>query len=224
MKSPKRNFEELIQYYDNSGIRSLVSLIPYAGGIVDIQIMETIQRIRKDRAKTFFDELAKGNIELDDETINSEPFLHSYFSTFKSVMETARREKIALIARYFNYHVKTNSFKDTDEYEFFFKILDDLTYQELDLLMILANFEKEHPIEGDNLNDRLAANKVFWKEFSSKIIQEHDLKNEDELNGVLIRITRSGCLHYPMRTARDLSPISAATTSLFSNLLERIIN
>lgn len=67
--------------YDQPVIRSLIQLIPYGVGTAfDVFIVYKIQEIRKERLRTFFDELGAGKIELTKNLIESEDFLH-YFAT-----------------------------------------------------------------------------------------------------------------------------------------------
>lgn len=50
------------------------------GSAIDVTLSGFIDKIRKNRIETFFDELESGHIALTEELIRSEPFLHCYFS------------------------------------------------------------------------------------------------------------------------------------------------
>ena len=60
----------LLEKYDNPLIRGLVQLLLGSpSGAVDIALMADVETIRRDRARAFFDELAKGNIIVDEELL-----------------------------------------------------------------------------------------------------------------------------------------------------------
>lgn len=61
---------ELVSYYDNKYVRSLIQLVPFGlGSAVDVFIHETIEKMRADRLKTFYAQLESGNIKLKEQIL-----------------------------------------------------------------------------------------------------------------------------------------------------------
>jgi hypothetical protein len=185
-------FEDLIRRYEtNPVIRGLVQLIPFGiGSGVEVALMTTVNNIRQDRLKTFFDELAAGSIELTPLCIESEDFLHAYFSTIKAALNTRRREKIRLFANLLKTSYTTEALNDIDEYEEFLRILDEMSYRELLILLKLYHFENEHSNE-EPKNDWKRAEQ-FWDTFLFEMVRDLGIK-EDEVFYFLQRLERTGC-------------------------------
>jgi hypothetical protein len=134
--------ENLLARYEGSRvIRGLVQLIPFGvGGAIDVAFTKTLNNIREERSRAFFDELAKTSKPLDPAILESEDFLHCYFSTVKYALNSRRREKIEMFARLLKASLGDTGPRDVDEYEEFLGILDDLTYRELQALAIMDSF------------------------------------------------------------------------------------
>ena len=65
--------EKILSRYNNKIVRSLIQLVPFGiGSAIDVYIKETIEKIKDDRLKTFFDQLERGEINLNDENIKSD--------------------------------------------------------------------------------------------------------------------------------------------------------
>lgn len=79
----------LLKYKKNPVLRGLVQLIPFGiGSGLDVAITVKLANIMQERMTTFFDEFGNGSIELSPELLDSEDFLHCYFSTVKAAMNT----------------------------------------------------------------------------------------------------------------------------------------
>ncbi len=218
---------DLLKLYDNKYVRSLVQLVPAGfGSAIDIYLKETIDKIQKERLETFFNQLENGQIELTDDVIKSEDFLHNYFSTIRIVLNTRRRKKIALIGNLFNSAIRKGIINSPDEsYEKYLKILDELSFFELEILKILKNLEDNKTTfkKGDNKWSKLETNQEIWKEFENIMADQFKIER-DALDESLIRIERTGCLYLPRISAHDYRPYCAITTSIFDELLNVIID
>ena len=97
----KSKWQSLLERYDgNRVIRGLIQLVPLGfGGAADVSLVLTLEKIREERTREFFDELGKGNIIVDSSLLESEDFLHCYFATVKYALNSRRREKIKMFAR-----------------------------------------------------------------------------------------------------------------------------
>ena len=175
-------------------IRALIQLIPYGiGSAIDTAVVTSIINIREERFRTFFDELARGEIELSEDQISKENFLHAFFSTTRAALNTRRREKIQLFGKLFLQYCKASNFEDLeslDSYEEFLKILDDLSYQEFCILHILQSYETAESTDPAPPNKLMKADS-FWEKFLEKIEQKLNISH-DEVPGMLARLNRTG--------------------------------
>jgi hypothetical protein len=214
--------EDLFVLYDNPILRSLLRLIPGGiGSAADVYIMDTIIKYRHERLRTFFDELGNGTIELTEDLINTEDFLHCYFNTIKAVLNSRRREKIIFFARLLKKATSNRLIQTPDEYEYYLSILDELSYTEIEVLQLLRDYEMKYPVESAYNLDRLRENKKFWNDFLSDISSKFNLKKEDA-GGILIRIERTGCIHYSRNKANDLTGTFGYITAVFKKITELI--
>lgn len=152
-------------------------------------LQQRADEIRSDRMRTFFDELGEGTIDLTEEVIQREDFLHCFFMATRAALNTRQREKIKMFAKLLKSSLKPGSYSGTDEYEEYLNILNELSYSELAILSMLEYYESQF-IKGASENDFQRASK-FWGLFTE------DLKKigirQDEIMGVLTRLTRTGC-------------------------------
>jgi hypothetical protein len=180
----------LLRYEDNQLIRALIQLVPFgAGGALDALLVGTLDDIRRGRSAAFFDELAAEGTLISDEDIQSEDFLHKYFTTVKAALNTRRREKIVMFAKLLKSSTVDDSVSDVDVYEDFLSILDELTFRELRALSILEEYS-ERPRRNDQ-ND-LQWTTTFWDDFEAQVARELGLPNE-EVPDFMNRIVRTGC-------------------------------
>lgn len=79
--------------------------------------------------------------------------------------------------------------ENTDNFEEYLKILDELSYKEIKALIILDSFYKT--IQTKEQND-LQYISVFWDKFTKKINEDLEIPY-DEIEPYMNRIARSGC-------------------------------
>ena len=187
----QNTLQRILEKYDNRVIRALIQLVPYGiGSAIDTVLIETIRDIREDRARSFFDELSKGNVFIDESLIENEDFIHAYFATTKMALNSRRREKIKMFARLLKSSIIGNGPKDSsDEYEDFLKILDELSYRELQALAIMDGFS-DTPRTAEH-NDLTWTN-TFWDKFVNMVELELKIPSE-EISDFMNRISRTGC-------------------------------
>lgn len=210
----------VIKYERSPVLRGLVQLVPFGiGSGIDTALCTQLELIREARTKTFFDELERGNVLLSPELLESEDFLHCYFATYKAALNSRRREKIELFARLLMSTQKTGTFSNTDEYEDYLSILDDLSYRELMLLIKLDKYEEEHPLQ-EGENDLQRANH-FWEKYCDEIICDLSIP-PDELNATLTRLNRTGCYETFIGAYLDYTGGKGKTTPTFKRLKKLI--
>ncbi|MDH5763746.1 MAG: hypothetical protein OEZ51_12240 [Nitrospinota bacterium] len=181
----------LILKYENYPIvRSLIQLVPFGiGSAIDVALMGKINNMKTERTRVFFDKILENNIALKEEQLEDKEFLHAYFATTKAYLNTQRHEKIQLFAQLFSRYCEKGIFEAIDDYEESLSILDELSYREFEILLILNEFENKNPIkEGQNYLQRAL---VYWENFINQIEQDIGLLRE-EIPGVLERINRTG--------------------------------
>ena len=183
--------QTLLQRYERNGvIRGLVQLIPLGvGSAADVYLVKTLEKIRLERLRTYFDELTDGDAIVDEDLLISEDFLHSFAVTTRLALNTRRREKIQMFARLLKNSVATSNFIGSDELEEFLSILDDLGYREIQALNLLDKFSNTPKLDGQN--DLQWINQ-FWSSFEIELIQLLNI-SKSEIPDFMNRITRTGC-------------------------------
>lgn len=187
------NDNKLIKKFEDDPI--LRFLIQIAGGTVpfvsafDDALRARIDNIQRERLNAFFEELAFGEIELTEEVVQSEDFLHAYFSTVKAVVNTRRQEKIKLFAHLFENYAKNIDRYELDDFEEWLSLLDEISYKEFGILVTLRRYEIKHQVSKSDNEQALYA--VFWDEFVAEIRKNFSVP-PNELASMLARITRTG--------------------------------
>jgi len=190
----------LSKYYSKKPVfKALLKLVP-GGSSLDTLLSHRGQEIKEERTKAFFDELDKGNIELTEEIIDSEDFIHCFIITLKAAQESRQREKIRIFARLLKFSIKPECFSDINEFEETVKIIEELSYREILILRLLEDFEKnnpDHPIKQipetpikEDLTPLNIAIK-YWDTFIKQVQIDFNIP-EDEVPNILNRLTRSG--------------------------------
>ena len=135
---------QISEYYsDKPIVRSLLQLI-HGWSSADTLLQQRADEIRSERLKTFFNELADGKYELNENLIQSEDFLHSYFCTIKAVINTRQQEKIRLFARLLDTSVAPDMHSCSDEYEKLLSVLDSISLREFKALVELFRIENQN--------------------------------------------------------------------------------
>ena len=184
----RNQMENLLVQYKNPLIRALIQLIPYAGGSMDTLMMAQVERIKVQRTRAFFDELSRGEVELNEELIESEDFLHCFFVSWDAGVKARRREKTALFARLLKSAFTENHPRNIDEFEEFASILDDLSYEEWRVLTILDSYSSR---PRDSEQNDLLWSLTFWDDFRSTVMQELRIP-QDEFTPFMNRLNRTG--------------------------------
>lgn len=175
-------------YSNNPVIKALVQLIPYGvGGALHELASARAQEIKDKRMRVFFDELASA--VLSESLIQNDDFLHALFSALKASINTRRQEKIKLFARLLLNLAGRDISKDSDEFEDMLKILDELSHREMQILLTLEHYEAMYPSDGDRPDLILPE---YWNAFVQNACELLKI-DKQELEGMLARLSRSGC-------------------------------
>ncbi|WP_294324708.1 hypothetical protein [uncultured Chryseobacterium sp.] len=218
------DINQLSKEYNTPLVRTLIKLIPIVGSFLDLTISNEFEKAKIKRLRSFFSKLENGNLDLTDEIINNDQFLYCYFKTINSVIFTKRTEKIEYFSNLFKNAIIQSEIFISDEYEELLKILDELSYSEIDLLLRFKKMEDNQEVkEGSNTRyEKLERNKKFFHDFGEEITKETDFDRHD-LDTIYIRIERTGCMYIPRMEPNNLSPYSACTTHIFNKLFKFIM-
>lgn len=180
----------MVAYGDKPTLRALLQLIPFgAGSAIDVMLHNRVQQVKVERVRHFFESLDAGEVELSEELIQSEDFLHCFFATTNAALNSRRREKIALFARLLSAtHVGEPNLISVDEYEETLRIIDELSVTEWQALLILNRYTNTPREQGDNI---LIWSKRFWSDFLSAVETELNLP-ANEITSFLNRLARTG--------------------------------
>ena len=220
-------------YEDKPVIRALIQVavapIPLGiGSAIDSGMTKAIENIREERARSFFDQLSLGAVQLTQDLIQQEDFLHAYFATLKASLATRQSEKIRLFANLLLQSVTRGEIA-SERFEDYLSILDDLSLREMKLLLLLKSFEDANPFmpkqegeDGELENDLQRANR-YWSDFEKTAYDELGIE-ADELEAYLTRLNRSGLYKTLVGTYLDYTGGRGKTTSLFSRFAEWLVD
>ena len=214
------DLEELLQRYEgNRVIRGLIQLVPHGiGSAIDVVLMQTYARMRKERISAFFDELEKGNVVVDEALLRSHDFVHCYMLTVQLALKTRREEKIRMFARYLKSSIQNSDLADLDEFEDFLGILDDLSYREMRALSLLDQFSTR---PRENAEGDLEWTNSFWDEFEKDLIKNVGIQHT-EVAPFMNRIARTGCYEMYTGTYWDYTGGKGKLTPIYTQLVEFI--
>ena len=184
------DFDSLVKRYEkNVVLRTLVSLIPKASS-VELAVLLRWNKIREMRLREFFDELAKTNLVDRPDLLDCDDFLHRFFSKLQFALNTRQKEKIQMFARLLDTsNVPNGELSNSDEFEDFVKIFDELSFRELRAVAILDQYS-DAP-RSDSQND-LAWTSTFWEAFCQQLSSELPIPIE-ETSEYMSRIARTAC-------------------------------
>ncbi|MEO6520046.1 MAG: hypothetical protein ABIN91_00080 [Mucilaginibacter sp.] len=159
------------------------------GAAGDTILSSYVTNLKAERLRTFFDQLDNGDIELTEELIANDDYLHAYFATVNYVLQNRSKLKIKAFA-----DILKSLYRDDiniDEFEDYGQIFDELTEREFIILSVKYEFEKHAATVQDNLNP-LQRTSSYWEDFKSEVKAKLNVEGED-LNAMLLRLQRTGC-------------------------------
>lgn len=174
--------------YAESPIRGFLQLTPLTAAF-DTALMIQADKVAKERARTFFEELAKGKIELTRELIEGEDFLHCFFGSLRAAVRSRKREKIRIFARLLRSTLEAQSLSRTDEFEDYLAILDDLSVREIAVLVTLEKYQTEFP--PSDVREAPQKADAFWPKFKTESVAIYG-SPEKEVDALIARLERTG--------------------------------
>ncbi|MCD4780782.1 MAG: hypothetical protein K8S27_09590 [Candidatus Omnitrophica bacterium] len=171
------------KYSESPIIRSLCQLLP-GWSSADTLLQHRADEIKKDRLLTFFDELAKGEIALKPELINSNDFLHCFFATARAALNSRRKDKIEMFARLLNDFISSNFLTNANEYEEFLSMLDELNHIHISILFIIFKEKNSAKgVVGTKIMDKI----IKWDSNERK--RQYETEGDYLVSGALEKLT-----------------------------------
>lgn len=186
-------FENLMERYEhNPKLRSLVTLIASCVppvGTLEAAVLTSLRKIRSERQRELFDALDQGGIELTDELIQQEDFIHAFLATARAADRTRQRQKIRLFAQLLSALASRRNRLDVDEHEELLRVLEELSPREFASLVLLR--QHEQAVERRNGETTPQWIFHFWEDAKHDLEQKLGIPSS-ELEGFLARLSRTG--------------------------------
>lgn len=221
----RTRFDELGDWYtDNPLMRSLVALagiIPPVS-VLDAAVVARWEQAQKERFKKLLDELNKGRKYLTEELIQQEDFLYAYVSVARASILTRRKDKIRLFARLLTNACQRNRL-GSFEFKENLQILDDLSYHELELLLLFKKHEERlSEVIKTRLGDSRDSRKAQWNAFAEEAEKKLSIPRAN-LRAALSRTARTGLFELVIGFAAEDTLGHGHTTSRFDEFLDWIL-
>lgn len=185
MKSKKEliNVEKKFNNLATKNIMAVFRTIVPFGDVIDTNINEIVNNFIKQKQEIFLDEILKNDIELCTVDVNDVEFIMNFKKTLDAVNRLSNNDKIKYFANLLrNGYMKKEKISN-DEYEEFLRILNDLSYREINYIFFLYDFE--------NKNDK--ENKNYWYNFMSEFEKNFQI-NRYESYEIYKRIANTGII------------------------------
>lgn len=217
-------FEQIsTKYTDSAAIRALIAILPIAfqsdipnaallAPVVDTTLVTLFQQHRIHRQKLLHDKLNDGSVVLEEDAIKNDAFIHSYLQTVQYVDRARTDKKVERFAQ-----ILKSLYRDDiniDQFEYYSKVLDEITDLEFALLLIKLSFE-----DHEYLRDVGKVSREKWEEFTNSACTQLQI-TPDSLSDLLVRLQGSGC--YIIRSTYGGPPTIGNTTNLFRELVKTV--
>jgi len=183
-----REISLTVDLAENPIIRGLMQLIPAGiGSALDVMIVDSAERIKKERAWVFFEELGAGQVALTEELVQSDDFIHALDATMRAAFRTRRAEKIRMFARLLKRGAIDGGAGSADDYEEMVGLLDELSYREWQALLLFQGFLDNTPVYLTPLHRATHA----WMQFTAELRAQLGV-DDSEASSFMNRIARTG--------------------------------
>ena len=194
MENIKSTLIRLQEVYESKPIlKVLIQAVTYKdlplGAAGDTIFSTSVNNLKAEKLHTFFEQLGNGDIELTEDSIANNDFLHAYFATIDYVLSNRSKLKIRAFAE-----ILKSLYRDDiniDEFEDYAKIFDELTEREFIILSVKHEFEK-HAASIKNEWNPAQRTSSYWKDFKQEVKSKLNV-DADALNAMLLRLQRTGC-------------------------------
>jgi hypothetical protein len=188
--------EYLTDSYESPGVKVLREILKCCLpglSLIDEAIAQQFGLYRENKLRTFFDELDKGNREINDDLIKNNDFLHAYFSTVNAVLHSRTDTKIKLFARALERYTRVDIIEKADEYQELILILLDLSDTEMRIIGLLDKNEAIFPRYKDlSPAEKYSQAQKFWKQFEDEL---STIIPANEFSSRFVRLERTGLVN-----------------------------
>lgn len=194
-------------------IKALIQSLPI-GAAADTVLSGYINKMKAEKMRAFFEQLANGDIELTEDLIKDDNFLHAYFATVNYVLLNRSKLKIKAFAE-----ILKSLYRDQlnmDEFEDYEQIFNELSEREFLILSVKYEFEKHAASDTRELNPAQRTS-TYWADFKNEIKNKMGIE-ADELNSMLLRVQRTGCFNKHKGYWDESHEEEGNTTPMFAKL------
>lgn len=196
-------------------IAALAKLVP-GGSSFDTLIQRRANEIKDARSYEFFEELADGRIELTDEIVATENFIHAFECTMRSGLRARQRRKTRMFARILTASADPATALPVDQVEELVSTLEALSEREFALLVKLRGFERTNQ-RGEKENELQWVSR-YWIEFSKEAQEQYNV-DQDTFRALMSRMQRTGLYQEITGIFFDYEGGLGMTTPLLEDLL-----
>lgn len=174
-------------------LKTLIDTILIACGIPIASLITTgitgsISYLLQKRTEDLFTQLANNPLKLSENDIKDDEFIHKFLITYKAVTESHHHEKRVALA---NLLLKGTLLKlDVDSYEDYLSILKDISFREFYILNTLSKHQCQ--FAKNDTESELEWVNHYWNTFIQEI-NDHLGLTKTDLDGILVRLNRTGC-------------------------------
>ncbi|WP_157136952.1 hypothetical protein [Sphingomonas sp. PAMC 26617] len=173
---------------DNPIVKALLQLVPGGvGSALDVFISDGARMLAEERLRTFFEELANGDVLISEELVSSNDFLHCFLAATRAVVRTRRDEKIRLFARALTNGIVAEAMSTVDEFEEAISVIDDLSYREWQALTVFDRLLHEAEPDENPMKRVLS----FWPAFVDEVVTTLSVPREEVVD-FIHRTARAG--------------------------------
>lgn len=179
-------------YADQTLIRSLINIIPYVGGSIDLLLSSSGQNYVIRRIEYLISELNEQIGKLDETKINRD-FLETeegfdlIIKAFNSASRTRQNEKLKLYAKIIKSAITEGKEFEEDEPEIYLRIIEELSIKEIRVAKCLYQLKEVNIINEENSKVDMS-NDYLW------LSNQYPEFDKDELISIFSRLEREGLI------------------------------
>lgn len=205
--------EMLIRYdkkvYDTTSFASIIiGGVPIVGSILSGTLNFANEKLIQKRIGILLDKLNNSDLNMNDEIIKNDDFIHGTSIIVNAVSRTNSEEKIKMLSEFIVEGIRSEEMiNDISGFEYFVELMQTVSFTELKMLEII------HSIDGNlELDNKGRNNTAQLNEFILNEIQKYIKYNEDLIFGILDKLSYTGLLN---KVQVNSFVYGATTTSYF---------
>lgn len=184
-----QNIEQIINVKNNPAVKmtiiNLMKSIPILGDLLDNTIDIILSSFQQKKRDEFIDIILK-KANITKVMVNDVDFIMEFAKTLEAVNKVTVNEKVKYFAYLFSNSYCINEKIETDEYDEYLRILEDLSLREIQYLCFLKEFELINNSNGNR--DKYSK---YWYRFMDKFSVDFGLNKYDSY-AIYKRLIRSG--------------------------------